>query len=86
MRSFVDLISSNINDFPSVGLPQMIYYGDHEDGHDKIMIMEMLGLNLDKMFQQADYEFSIETIRWIAKQLVGAGNKFAELVQFMTIN
>lgn len=34
------------------------------------MIMEMLGLNLDKMFIEANLHFSIEKIHWISKQLV----------------
>lgn len=53
-----------------VGIPQILYYGDHEDGEERIMIMEMLGLNLDKIFIESNYHFSIEKIHWISKQLV----------------
>lgn len=56
--------------FSPVGFPQIIYFGDHEDGNEKIMIMEMLGPNLDKIFIAADLNFSLDRIRWIAKQLV----------------
>lgn len=55
---------------PLVGFPQIIYFGDHEDGDEKIMIMEMLGPNLDKIFIAADLNFSLERVRWIAKQVV----------------
>lgn len=64
------MIKKNV-DFSSVGFPQIIYFGDHEAGDEKIMIMEMLGPNLDKIFIAANLNFSIAKIRWIAKQLVG---------------
>lgn len=68
------MIDSKKNlDFPTVGIPQILYFGEHEEDEDKIMIMEMLGVNLDKMFTDADLNFSIEKIRWIAKQLVSDG-------------
>lgn len=53
-----------------VGVPQIIYFGDNEHDQEKIMVMEMLGLNLDKMFIQSKLNFSLERIHWIAKQLV----------------
>lgn len=67
IRYRIKLYSS---DFSLVGIPQILYYGDHEDGDERIMVMEMLGPNLDKMFVEANLHFTIEKIHWIAKQLV----------------
>lgn len=54
---------------PSVaGFPNVYYYG-HKGGYN-IMVMDLLGPNLDELFGLCDHQFSQKTVAMLAKRMV----------------
>ena len=51
------------------GFPQSYYYG-HENGYN-ILVIDLLGPNLDELFNLCDKQFSPKTVCMIAKKMVG---------------
>lgn len=49
-------------------IPQVVYYGI--EGNKSIMIMDLLGLSLEKLLQKCSGKFSIKTVLMIADQML----------------
>jgi casein kinase 1 len=52
-----------------VGVPQVHYFG--QEGLHNVLVIDLLGPNLEDLFDMCGRKFSIKTVCMAAKQMVG---------------
>lgn len=56
---------------PNVYWPQVYDYGHHKDGY-KVLVMDLFGDNLENIFKKNNSKFSIDTIKYLARNMIYA--------------
>lgn len=52
----------------TVGIPRMRWFGP--EGEYEVLVMDLLGNNLEELFMDCDYKFSLRTVLMLAGQMV----------------
>lgn len=52
----------------SVGIPEFFWFG--YEGENAVLVMELLGLSIDDLFNQYNNKFSIKTVLMLAIEMV----------------
>lgn len=60
--------SKLLNSFKGIGIPKVFWAGI--SGEYNVMVMELLGNNLEELFQSCDKKFSLKTVLMMSKQII----------------
>ena len=52
------------------GIPNVYYFGFDEEKEHKVMVMDLLGTNLDDLFKKCNKKFSLKTVLMLADQML----------------
>lgn len=52
----------------SVGIPRMRWFG--REGEYQVLVMDLLGSNLEELLQDCDHKFKLRTVLMLAGQMV----------------
>jgi hypothetical protein len=53
----------------TAGIPQVHHFG--QEGLHNVLVIDLLGPNLEDLFDMCDRKFSVKTVAMCAKQMVG---------------